>query len=146
MCYYKLVFFQLFLYYTQKIYLWLSCCYLSNNCQQQYFHQHHHSLYLYSFNISRLLSGGITISSTFLEFISKLGIGFRIFSSSFFVSIFLLLLLFYGLLFLEAVVTGFTPIFVALSNNFFPYLQDGFLANDKDPYQLIYFLVLGSIE
>ena len=35
---------------------------------------------------------------------------------------------------------------VAVSNNYFPYLLDRLLANDKNPYPFIYFLIHGSIE
>ena len=48
--------------------------------------------------------------------------------------------------FLEADFRASSPVFVAVSNNCFPYLLDIFFVNDKNPYPLIYFLVLGSIE
>ena len=38
------------------------------------------------------------------------------------------------------------PVLAAIFNNFFPYLLDRFLGNDKNPYPLTYFLVPGSIE
>ena len=48
--------------------------------------------------------------------------------------------------FLEAVFRAYIPALVAVSNNYFPYLSDIFLANYKIPYPLTYFLVLASIE
>ena len=48
--------------------------------------------------------------------------------------------------FLEAVFRAYIPVLVAVSNNYFPYLSDIFLADYKIPYPLTYFLVLASIE
>ena len=38
------------------------------------------------------------------------------------------------------------PVLAAISNNCFPFLLDRYFENDKNPYPLTYFLVLGSIE
>ena len=48
--------------------------------------------------------------------------------------------------FLEAVFRAYSPALVAVSNNYFSYLLDSFLSNEKNPYPLTYFLALGSIE
>ena len=48
--------------------------------------------------------------------------------------------------FLVAIYRASTRVFVAVPNNRFPYFIDRFLASDKNPYPLTYFLVLGSIE
>ena len=48
--------------------------------------------------------------------------------------------------FFETVFRASIPVLVAVSNNFFPYLFDIFLANDRNLYPLIYFFALGSIE
>ena len=48
--------------------------------------------------------------------------------------------------FLEAVFRASSPVLVAASNHFFPYLLDRFVANYKYLYTLTYFLVFGSIE
>ena len=47
--------------------------------------------------------------------------------------------------FSAAVFAASIPVFAAVFN-FFLYLSDRYLANDKNPYHLTYFLVLGSIE
>ena len=89
-----------------------------------------YNTYLNSFNVSSLFSGRIIISST--------GSCFAISSSSNLVTASEILLpknhLLYGLLFLEAVFKESSP----ASNNCFLY----FIANDKNPYPLAYFLVL----
>ena len=41
---------------------------------------------------------------------------------------------------LDAVFAASTPVFVAVSINFLPYLSPTFLANDKKPYPSTYFL------
>ena len=48
--------------------------------------------------------------------------------------------------FSEAVFRAPSPVLVTESNNCFPYLLDRFLTNDKSPYTLMSFLVLGSID
>ena len=102
---------------------------------------------LNSFNISCLFSSGITISSIFLELAAGKGFGFTILSAILFVSEFDSLVDSADLwtTFLETVLRTYSLVSVALSNNFFPYLLNTFLANDKNQYPLTYFLVLGSI-
>ena len=73
-------------------------------------------------------SGEITISSTFLEF-SSAGVSAALQTT-----------------FLDEVFRASYPIFVAASNTFLLYLLDRFLENDKNPYPLTYFLVIGLIE
>ena len=46
----------------------------------------------------------------------------------------------------EAVFAASIPILVAVSINFLPYLLPNFLANNKKPYPLTYFLNFGYIE
>ena len=99
-----------------------------------------------SFNNFSLFSAGIIISSTFLEFSLNymfLFHSFVLFQISYCVCNFI----FYKFTccftcfmdyFLEAVFKAYSPV----SNNCFLY----FLENDKNPYPLTYFLVLGSIE
>ena len=48
--------------------------------------------------------------------------------------------------FLGSVFAVFSPVFVAVLNNLYRYLLHRFLANDKNPYPLMYILALGSIE
>ena len=48
--------------------------------------------------------------------------------------------------FLEEVFKASNSDLVVVSNNYFPYLLDRLLANDKNPYPFIYFLIHGSIE
>ena len=87
------------------------------------------------FSIFCLCSCGITISSTFLKFISDKDLGFTIFFSDFFsfnspVGL--------GVLwkyFLQQLILFFK----ALSNNFFLSLLDRFLANNKNSYPLTHF-------
>ena len=47
---------------------------------------------------------------------------------------------------LEAVFAGSIPVFVAVSLSYLQYLSPNFLANDKKPYPLQYFLNFGSVE
>ena len=49
-------------------------------------------------------------------------------------------------IFLEAAFRAYSPVLVAVSNNFFPYFLDRFVTSDKYPYPLTYFLVLDSIK
>ena len=48
--------------------------------------------------------------------------------------------------FLEAVFAASIFVLLVVFNNFFVYLLDRFLANDKNPYPLTYALVVGCIE
>ena len=48
--------------------------------------------------------------------------------------------------FLETVFRASSPAFVAVSKNCFLHLLDRFLANDKNPYPLTYFLALCSTK
>ena len=45
-----------------------------------------------------------------------------------------------------ALCTTFLETFILVSNNYFLYLSEKFVANDKSPYPSTYFLLLGSIE
>ena len=47
---------------------------------------------------------------------------------------------------LEAAFAASIPVFIAVSINFLPYLSSNFIANDKKPYPLTYFLYFGSVE
>ena len=47
---------------------------------------------------------------------------------------------------IEVVFAASIPVYVALSINFLPYLSPSFLAKDKKPYPLTYFLNFGSVE
>ena len=89
---------------------------------------------LNSFNVSSLFSGGIIISSTGCYFtilsLFDLVTASGILSSKNSPALWST--------FLEEVFGASS----AVSNNFFLY----FLANDRDPYPLAYFLVLGSVE
>ena len=90
---------------------------------------HFYNTCLNSFNISSLFSCGIIIYS----------LGLTILSAICFLAMYLAAL---WTTFSEAVFRAYSPVF----SNSFPYLLDRFLANDKNPYHLAYFLVLGSIE
>ena len=98
---------------------------------------HSYNTFLNLFNISCLFSSAIIISSANLDFIRFLNIIFV------WLSYFVCNLISYKSIcfidhFLEAVFTASSPV----SNNCFLY----YLANDKIPYLLTYFLVLGWIE
>ena len=47
--------------------------------------------------------------------------------------------------FFKAVFRASSDVLAAVCNNYFPYLLDRFLANEKNTYLLTYFLVLDSI-
>ena len=89
-----------------------------------------------------IFSGGISFSSTFLEFVSD----FKIFLAILFPKNPHVASAVFWTTFLEVVFAASNYVFVAVSNNYFPYLLDRFFENDKNPYPLTYFLVLGSIE
>ena len=101
---------------------------------------------LNSFNIFCLFPGGITICSTFFEFSAGTCFVFTISSAILFpinslVASAVLCATNLGVDFRSS-----SPVLVAVSNNWFPYLLDIFLANDKNLYPLTDFLVPGSIE
>ena len=98
------------------------------------------------FNISSLFSGGIIVSSTFHEIISGAGFSFTILSSILFSMNFPVGSAALWATFLKAVFRASILVFVAVSNNYFPYFLDRFLRNEKNTYPLKYFFVLGSIK
>ena len=101
--------------------------------------------YINLFNNSCLSSSEITISSTFLEFSSITGFRFTVFSAILFPTNSSVASAVVWTTFLEAVFWAINPVFVTYSKkNFFLYLLHRFLANDKNPYSLIYLLVFGS--
>ena len=91
-------------------------------------------------------SSEIIISSTFLESTSDSGFGFTILLAILFPINFPIALAALWATVLEAVFKTSSHAFVAAFNNFFPELLDTFLVNDKNPYPLIYFIVLGSTD
>ena len=101
---------------------------------------------LNSFNFSSLFAGEIIISSTSPKLSSGTGFGFTILSAILFPMNSAVASVVLWTTFLEAVFRASSPVLVAVSNNCFQYLSERFLANDKNPYPLTYFLLLGSIE
>ena len=99
---------------------------------------HFYNTCLNSFNISSLFSGGITISST--GFVYRILLLYNLVTACAILSPKNSLVLWTT--FLEEVFKESSPV----SNNCFLCLLEKFLANDKNPYPLRYFLVLGSIE
>ena len=85
--------------------------------------------------------GGITISLTFLEFSSVIGFGIATFSAIFFLIKNPVTWASYGLLFRDQFFQQL-GLFVAVSNDCFPYLLDTYFANNKNSYPLIHFVVL----
>ena len=78
-----------------------------------------YNICLKSFNIPCLFSGGITISSTFLEFASERSIGFAILLAILFPVNFPVSSAVLWNTFLEAVFVASSPVFVAVFNNFY---------------------------
>ena len=91
-----------------------------------------------SFNISSLFPGGIIFYS--VGFVFTILLSYNLATASAILSPKNSPVLWTT--FLEAVFKESGPV----SNNWFLCLLDKFLANDKSPYPLVYFLVLGSIE
>ena len=105
-----------------------------------------YSTCLNSFSISSLFSSGITISSTFFGFSSGTGFNFTVYSEIAFPMNLPVDSAVICTTYFEAVFTTSSPVFVGVSNNYFPYLLEIFLANDKIPQPSRYLLVFGSIE
>ena len=104
------------------------------------------NIFLKSFSIYCLSPGGITVSSPFLEFASAIDLGFTTCSpilfpiNSPYTSGFSLTT------FLEVVFPAPSPVFVAASNNYLPYLLETFLANNKNLHSSTCLLIFGSVE
>ena len=103
---------------------------------------HCYNTCLNSFNISSLVSDGIIISSTFLEFSSITGFCFRTLSAILIIKNLPVASAALWNTFLEAVFKASN----CVSNNCFLYLLEKIIAIDKNPYSLTYFIVLGSIK
>ena len=84
--------------------------------------------------------------SSILKFISDIGFGFTVFSAILLPINSPLPSAVLWTTFLEAVFAKSSSVFVAMSNIFFLYLSDRFLANDENQCPLTCFLVLDSIE
>ena len=101
------------------------------------------------FSISYLFSGGIIISSTFLEFSSVTSFDFTSSSAILFtvnspIASAVLWITFWDL-FIKHLVLFKASNHVAVSSNCFAYLLDRFLANDKTPYPWTYCFALWNI-
>ena len=96
------------------------------------------------FNISRLFSGGITISSIFPEILSVFG--FTIFLVILFPINSLVASVVLCINYFEEGFRACSPVFVTVSNSFFSYFLEGCFADDKDLYSWRYYLFLGSIK
>ena len=103
---------------------------------------HFYNTCLNSFNIYSPFSVAIIISLTLFEFSSITDFVFAIFSAILFPINLPLASAALWTYFLEAIFKASSPV----SNNCFLYLFEKFLANNKNPYRLTYFLVLCSIE
>ena len=98
------------------------------------------------FNISCLFSDRTTTPSTFHEFTSRTGFRFIISSAIFFPINSPVAPAVLWPTILEAAFAASSPTFARVSNIFFFCICQRFLANDKNPYPLTYFIVLGFIE
>ena len=103
-----------------------------------------YNTYFNTFNVSCLFSGGINISLAFLELSSARGLRHRILSAILFPRNSPVASTVLWTTFLKAVF-GASSFVLAEVSKFSSFFYRT-LPNDKNPYPLTYFLVLGSIE